>query len=478
VRKLATGILCLAFPLTIHAADFPTTNSILKQSASDPALSATRRSDATARDAQGNLTRLTVAEHMRRASIYFTNRAFAEARAHWNAVLKYYPEDPRVAEALLGMGRSYFHAKDYPDGYEVFNRLALNYPATKEGREGLNYSAASLLRMGRFDESAARYAEYVQRYPDGERIDTAYLNVVDTLREANRPQEALNWVTKARQRFVGSATETNAIFAALRLHVAEGNWRDAVVTADLLLTKPFSKAVLTSRAEVIYLKAYSLDKSGRDNEAFITYLAVPDNIESYYGWLATQRLVKLADKQKREVVGDREARVNSSIENVASLYPAPYRAAIIRSAKSRKLDPRFVLALIRQESVFKSTAKSPAGARGLLQLTIDTALKYAPGAGLNSVREAQLYEPETSILLGSEYLQELSNMFPKMMEPVAASYNGGEDNVARWLKRAKHHDGGVFTSEIGFEETKSYVQKVMSNYRVYRQLYTEDLVRR
>jgi soluble lytic murein transglycosylase len=94
------------------------------------------------------------------------------------------------------------------------------------------------------------------------------------------------------------------------------------------------------------------------------------------------------------------------------------------------------------------------------------------------VSEAQLYQPETSIAVGSEYLEELAQMFPKMMEPVAASYNGGEDNVARWLKRAKHNDGGVFTSEIGFEETKSYVQKVMSNYRVYRQLYTEDLVRR
>jgi TolA-binding protein len=124
-----------------------------------------------------------------------TNRAFEEARAHWNAVLKYYPEDPRAAEALLGIGRSYFLAKDYADGYEVFDQLALKYPSTKEGREGLNYSAASLLRMGRFDESAARYAEYVQRYPDGERIDTAYLNVIDTLREANKPQEALSWVT-------------------------------------------------------------------------------------------------------------------------------------------------------------------------------------------------------------------------------------------------------------------------------------------
>ncbi len=69
-------------------------------------------------------------------------------------------------------------------------------------------------------------------------------------------------------------------------------------------------------------------------------------------------------------------------------------------------------------------------------------------------------------------------MFPTLPEAMAASYNGGEDNVARWVKRAKQKDPGVFTSEIGFDETKVYVQKVMNNYRVYRQLYTPELTRR
>ena len=49
--------------------------------------------------------------------------------------------------------------------------------------EALNFSAASLLRMGRF-EDASGGAEYVDRFPNGERIDTAHLNVIDTLREA------------------------------------------------------------------------------------------------------------------------------------------------------------------------------------------------------------------------------------------------------------------------------------------------------
>jgi soluble lytic murein transglycosylase len=450
----------------------------IKQSASESTLASVRRSDAADRDAQGNLKKLTPVEHMRRAAVYLSVRAFDEARAHWQALIDNYPQDPRVPEAMLGIGRSYFLSKMYDDGYRVFNELVQQYGPTKEGREALNFSAASLLRMGRFSESADRYEEYVNRFPNGERIDTAHLNVIDTLREAGRPAEALQWVTRTRQRFAGTAVETNAMFAALRLYIAESEWPDAVLTADQLLKRSFSKAVSTSAAEVAYLKAFSLEQAGRKDEAFTAYLSVPDSMESYYGWLASQRLAALAGPSRTELVAEREERVNSAIVAVADSYPAPYRQAIVSAAKSRKIDPRFILALIKQESVFKPLAKSPAGARGLLQLTMDAAQKYGPAAGLNSVRESQLYEPGTSIALGAEYIEHLATLFPGMLEPIAASYNGGEDNVARWLARSKRQDPGVFTAEVGFDETKGYVQKVMANYRAYRRLYTVDLIRK
>ena len=468
LKKVASA-LSLSLLVTIQSSS---------QSARDTTLSNIRQSDAAGRSADASVPKLTPAEHMRRADVYLKNRAFVEARAHWQSVLDNYPQDPRAAEAMLGIGRSYFLSKVYQDGYVVFNELVQKYPGTKEAREALNFSAASLLRMGRFSESAARYEEYINLYPNGERIDTAHLNMIDTLREANRPADALVWVTKTRQRFAGSATETNAMFGALRLYVAEGEWSKAVAMADQLSQRTFAKAVQTSRSEVAYLKAFSLEQAGRKDEAFAAYLAVPDSIDSYYGWLASQRLTALAGKERAEIVAERESRVNSAIAGVADTYPAPYRQAILSAAKARQLDPRFILALMRQESVFKPFAKSPAGARGLLQLTMDAAQKYAPAAGFKSLGENQLYQPETSIMVGAEYLEHLAQMFPQMLEPVAASYNGGEDNVARWLERAKHKDRGVFTAEVGFDETKGYVQKVMSNYRVYRQLYTPDLIRK
>lgn len=449
-----------------------------KTASSDASLAAVRRQDQYTRNARGVVTRLSPEEHLRRANVYHTNRAFEEARDHWQAFINYYPEDSRVAEALLGIGRSYFQARRYSESFNAYDRLARSYPATKEGREGLNFSAAALLRMGKTSEAADRYIDYINRYPEGERIESAHLNAIDTLREAGRLQDASAWVARTRQRFAGTTTDTNALFGQLRLEIAEGNWKRAITAADELSMKSWQRGVATSPAEVAYLKAYSLDRAGNRDNAVAAYLLVPGGIDSYYGWLATERLQSIGDSKRREMVDERMSRNRSQASAAADRYPAPYRQAIVSTAKARKLDPRFILALIKQESVFRPTAKSPAGARGLLQLTIDAAQKYASNAGMGRVQETELYDPETSIRLGSEYLAELYEMFPNMSEAVAASYNGGEDNVARWVRRAKQKDPGVFTSEVGFDETKAYVQKVMNNYRVYKQLYNADLTRK
>lgn len=474
----AIGTLIFSYPV-LSATILPTRGGIYAvQSGSDASLAAVRQQDRYTRNAKGIITRLTAEEHLRRASIYHVNRAFGEARDHWQALITYYPNDPKVAEALFGIGRSFFQERRYDEAYEAYNRLARNYAATKEGREGLNFSAAALLRLGKPSEAADRYIEYINRFPTGERIETAHLNAVDTLREAGRSQDARDWVSRTRQRFSGTITDTNALFGQLRLEIAESNWKQALSIADELSRKTFSKGVATSSAEVAYLKAYSLERLGTRDRAISAYIAVPGGIDSYYGWLANDRLANLAGSKRNTAIDQRSDRNASQAVSAEASYPAPYRQTIINAAKSRKLDPRFILALIKQESVFRPTAKSPAGARGLLQLTIDAAQKYAANAGFGSVQENELYRPETSIRLGSEYLAELSNMFPNLLEAVAASYNGGEDNVARWVKRSKQKDPGVFTSEVGFDETKAYVQKVMNNYRVYQQLYTADLVRK
>jgi soluble lytic murein transglycosylase-like protein len=449
------------------------------QSASDAALNSVRSSDRAERSADGKFgPQVTAAEHMRRAGIYMTNRAFAAAREHWQAVIDNFPDDVNVPGAWFGMARSYYQERHYEEARQTYEKVAHDFPQTKEGREGLNFSASALLRMGRGAEAAARYAEYLERYPEGERIDTAHLNIIDGYREDGRPTEAITWIEKTRQRFAGTATETNAIFARLRLDIALGDWQHAVQTADELISKPLPLGSNTSADELLYLKAHSLNRAGRTQDAIRVYLMIPDNPNSYYGALATARLAASSDPNARQHAAERSSSVQSAITAALTDYPAPYQMQIVSEAKKRGLDPRLVLAIMKQESRFKPNAKSPSAARGLLQLTIDAAQRYAARAGIKQATEDSLYRPDIAIAIGCEYLGELSRMFAGLPEAIAASYNGGEDNVARWLARSNQNDAGVFTSEIGFSESKNYVFKVLGYYRAYRQLYTADLKRK
>ncbi|HEX8921759.1 MAG TPA: tetratricopeptide repeat protein, partial [Pyrinomonadaceae bacterium] len=349
----------------------------------DNELGNVRRLDREARGADGQFSQLTAAEHIRRAGVYMANRAFREAREHFQAIVERYPNDVNVPAALYGMGRSYSQMRGYEESLPYFERVVRDYAQTKEGREGLYSLASALLRLGRAEEAAARYREYTERYPSGERIEFAYLNVIDSLREAGRTQDATSWIARTRQGYAGTPTATNALFARLRLEVAGGNWQRAIQTADELRTNAFSRKVMTTPDEVAYLRAYSLDRAGRMEEAANAYLAIPDRADSYYGWLATNRLLALNNASKREAVNARVERVKAQINSTARLYPVLYRETILREANRRRVDPRLVLAIMRQESGFRPRAKSLAAARGLLQLTIDTATKYAAHVGLN-----------------------------------------------------------------------------------------------
>ncbi len=449
------------------------------QTATDASLNAVRMSDRSDRAKDGKFqVGITAAEHMRRAGIYMANRAFSSAREHWQAVLDEFPNDASVPAALYGIARSYYQERRYEEARQMYERVAQAFPDTKEGREGSNFAASSLLRMGHGAEAAERYIVYLNKYPNGERIDTAHLNIIDGYRESGRPQDAITWIERTRQRFAGTATETSAMFARLRLDITFSDWDHAVQTADELLRKSIPKDSNTNADEVLYLKAHALDKAGRAQEAIRYFSMIPDNLNSYYGGLATDRLSRMNDGAARQKADERLQAVRSAIARAADDYPAPFRFQVVSEAKKRGLDPRLVLAIMKQESQFKPLAKSPAAARGLLQLTIDAAQKYAAPAGLKSVTDQSLFQPATNIAIGSEYISQLSRLFAGLAEAIAASYNGGEDNVARWLGRTNQRDAGVFTAEVGFSESKNYVFKVMSFYRAYRQLYDANLNRR
>ncbi|MGH9947341.1 MAG: transglycosylase SLT domain-containing protein [Pyrinomonadaceae bacterium] len=429
----------------------------------DSSLRQVREQDVFARNPSGELQTLSAAEHLSRAETYSSNRLFPEAREHWSKVITNYPEDAGVPKALFGIARSFMWDRQYDKAVDWFDRLIKDHIGTKEGREGLAYKGASYVRLGANVEAAKTYEQYVTMFPNGEKIDSAHLNIIDALREAGKYEDAEIWVDKTVETFKETPTEVNALHGRIRMEMYRENWKRAIETADTLLAMNSFKASMSSADEIKYLKAMATERSGNKAAARQQFDAIPS--ASYFGWLASIRLAGGVDKVKPQAASVRD-------------FPVPFRETLLREAGKRKIDPRFLLAIMKQESVFKPTAKSPAGARGLLQLVYDTAIKYKDAAGYPDLQPDDLYNPNINIAIGSEYVAALLAEFGGLNEAIAASYNAGEDNAARWLARTKPRDPGIFTAEVGFAETKNYVQKVMNNYRLYRSLYTETLNRK
>jgi soluble lytic murein transglycosylase len=152
------------------------------------------------------------------------------------------------------------------------------------------------------------------------------------------------------------------------------------------------------------------------------------------------------------------------------VYPVVHQDALLAEAAEQRLDPSFVAALIRQESMFNPSATSPAGARGLMQVMPDLGGRLAGSLGYPVWDPVLLYQPDVSLQLGSYHLQELAARYTEPSH-ILAAYNAGASRVERWAKRTGVDDPEVFAERIPFVETRGYVRVIQRNQELYRSLY-------
>lgn len=151
----------------------------------------------------------------------------------------------------------------------------------------------------------------------------------------------------------------------------------------------------------------------------------------------------------------------------AALYPLLART----SSASFAVDRALVHAFIRQESQFKATAKSRAGARGLMQLMPRTASFIGADRSLRWSNRAGLYSPDLNLELGQKYLNHLlvNQAVDGDLVRLMVAYNGGPGNLNKWLKRVRYQDDPLlFIEAIPSSETRIFVERVLANLWVYR----------
>jgi soluble lytic murein transglycosylase len=148
------------------------------------------------------------------------------------------------------------------------------------------------------------------------------------------------------------------------------------------------------------------------------------------------------------------------------VYPAAYRSMICTASQPYGIDPLWLHAVIWQESKYDPNIESAASARGLMQFIPETEQAVGQRLGMQGLTPEQLYDPMTSIRLGAKYWSELMAEF-KYPELALAAYNGGPANVRRWRAKLPNADVEFFVSDIGFSETKHYVQAVFAARAAY-----------
>ena len=137
-------------------------------------------------------------------------------------------------------------------------------------------------------------------------------------------------------------------------------------------------------------------------------------------------------------------------------------------------DRAAVYAIARQESMFQVDAVSSAGARGLMQLMPGTARDVARKVGVDYSPSRLVNDAAYNALLGSTYLGTQLERYGGSLVLAAAAYNAGPGNADKWIKaygdpRLANVDPTIWVELIPFQETRTYVKRVLGNYLVYRQ---------
>lgn len=160
-------------------------------------------------------------------------------------------------------------------------------------------------------------------------------------------------------------------------------------------------------------------------------------------------------------------------------YPRAWAPLVVATARRFDLDPNMLWAIMRTESAYRSDVISRVNAGGLMQLMPNTARRLAAELKLPDFSAERVFEPRINLLLAGQYLRAVWRKLRGQLPLVAAAYNGGPHNVARWLDaRGKVSALDEFIEEIPYDESRRYAKKIVRLQALYERTYCnkDDLV--
>jgi len=395
-------------------------------------------------------------------------------------LVKRYPQSSWTADALFGTGNFYWVNLDRARAAEFYRRSLAISP---DGKNAFNaeWRLAWTAYLDRKPEAADMLEAYVRRYPMSSYVQDALYWLGRSYERSGNPGLARSFYLADANRF--PLTYFGAKAAGRVRPEPDGIGDSPTDTAESISVIPAAPPVpaldqpVLAAAEERQARARALSDIAFDSSAELEYRAAyaatraPKFLIDAGGAAIAAGHFGAGMAAVRQAIPQLEARRIADVPFDAwrAAFPLPYELNLRSEAARNQLDPMLVAGLIRQESAFESKALSHAGAIGLMQVEPKTALKVARQLRVRYAR-TRLTDPGYNLQLGSRYLANLIQSFGTP-EAALAAYNAGEDHVVQWTTGQNYLETAEFVESIPFTETREYVQIVIRNSEVYRQVY-------
>jgi soluble lytic murein transglycosylase len=390
------------------------------------------------------------------------------------------PASPWLEQALLSAANLHLVHHEYDQALDAFREAQQRFP-TGARASYVHWKAAWLtLRQGRNDDAKKAFEEQIALYPSGAETPAALYWRARLAEEDNQAAMARAFYQKLSDRY------RNYYYAELgrqRLkHLPATS--DAAGQYPLLDRVPpldNSGKVADSEPptdELHVQKAQLLGNGGLVDFAVRELQAAAATDGGSWGPAETAQLYDETGHYDQAIEVMKRSAPNYFALDIPdlprkyweALFPKAFWTDLKRSAAANGLDPYLVASLIRQESEFNPNAVSRANAVGLMQLLPKTGKLVAKEVKLKRYTASQLYTPAVNLQLGTRYFRSMVDKFGGF-EYALAAYNAGSDRVEEWLGQGKYRDPQEFVESIPFTETREYVQAILRNASVYKQLY-------
>jgi soluble lytic murein transglycosylase len=354
----------------------------------------------------------------------------------YRKLLEEHPNAALAPAVAFRVGWAAYRHKSYEEAAQTLERAARRWPSSRHTPALLYWAGRAHAAAAHREQAAALFAETARRYKHSYHGMLAAADLARLPPLPRAPAPELPAVDDEASAVATPADLPEPTRTRVRQLLLVNRVEDAI---DDLATVPAS---LAARVTTAWLE----HRAGQLRPAIVT-------LKRAYPWYVS-------------VAGDQ---LPASLWRI--MYPLEHAEILTAKARERRIDAALVAGLICQESTFAADARSPAGARGLMQIMPRTGREIARQLGQRfSTRD--LYDPAVSLNFGTYYLARMIERFDGHVERALAAYNAGPHRVEAWTKDEPDMPADEFIESIPFSETRHYVEVVLTNQAHYRRLYS------